>query len=161
MDKNKIVISLSIVISAILISAAILYTNSNNRYKVAGGRVFDTKIGKYIAANKIQEFKTPLQTFAPLPTPQKFNMDEINRLIEDKRNGKTVSILKWRIVKDYYKTQLNIWSKQYETDNKNGKIINYSKYDYRRIQLGTNPIGTYKNKKDEPFWYQILVEGIN
>lgn len=66
MDKNKVFMGICILISAILISSVFLYSNNSNRYKVAGGRVFDTKIGKYVPANAIIEENQPKST--PLPT---------------------------------------------------------------------------------------------
>lgn len=51
---NKNILGICIIIAAALISGTILYTSisNNDRYKVAGGKVFDTKEGKFVEEQK-------------------------------------------------------------------------------------------------------------
>jgi hypothetical protein len=46
MDKK--ILGICILLAAILISGTMIYTTKANRYKVAGGKVFDMSVGKFV-----------------------------------------------------------------------------------------------------------------
>ena len=48
MDKAIKFLSICILISTLSLSFALVYININDRYKVAGGRVFDMKEGQFV-----------------------------------------------------------------------------------------------------------------
>jgi putative lipase involved disintegration of autophagic bodies len=147
--KNKF-LGICIIIAAVMLSGTLIYTkvNTQNRYKVAGAKVFDTQEGVFVKE------QTETQTTKKYQWTAKdfIDMDEVDKLLKMKNNNEYLNPQQRSTLNDYYKTQYETWAKQYYEDNINGKILNYSKYDIGRIEIGLAPKGTYKNKSEEPSW---------
>jgi DNA repair exonuclease SbcCD nuclease subunit len=145
-------LGICIIITAAILSGTLLYTNlrtdTTDRYKVAGAKVFDTQEGKFVDTSQ------PIETTLNKSYEIHVSIDEVNKLLDKKLKKEYLSSDERSILTGYYRTQLTTWAKQFNDDNNQGKISNFSKYDIERIESGKKPNGTYL--KDKPYWYDDL-----
>lgn len=100
MEKSIKFLGVCILLSVIIISVALVYTNVNDRYKVAGVKVFDTHTGKFVEENIEQSVEITLE----------YTEDEAKALIDMQNAGAYLSPRQKRIINDYNRKQLELAS---------------------------------------------------
>ena len=156
MDKKFL--GICIVVASVIISGTFLFTSlftdTRDRYKVAGARVFDTREGKFI---EVSPTPMPIQKASSVTSNAEnihVSMDDVNKLLDRRHQKEYLTPDEREILTAYYRTQLAIWAKQFNDDVNAGKVSGVSKYDIQRIEGGGKPQGIYI--KDKPSWYDEL-----